>query len=74
MADIFQQELDSTEGQETNNESECVNENVESKSEKNGDADFEVTNSGSDEVYIDFENFFLGELEDLANSDYIHDR
>ncbi|GIY00121.1 hypothetical protein CDAR_501531 [Caerostris darwini] len=73
MADIFQQELDSTEGQ-TNNESECINDNGESKSEKNGDADFEVTNSGSDEVYIDFENFFLGELEDLANSDYIHDR
>ncbi|XP_055951541.1 serine/threonine-protein phosphatase 4 regulatory subunit 1-like isoform X1 [Argiope bruennichi] len=85
MADIFQVEIDSIKNEETENdkflqmnkrsigryiprdettESECAS----------GDADEEKRNSMSNEIEIDFENFFLDELEELANSDYIHNR
>ncbi|GFY38689.1 hypothetical protein TNIN_314961 [Trichonephila inaurata madagascariensis] len=75
MADIFQQELDSSEGHETVYENVSADENSDSKNDE--DANDQIKGDMSNELDIDFENFFCPEtpcLEELANSDYIHNR
>ncbi|GFT39850.1 hypothetical protein NPIL_56791 [Nephila pilipes] len=75
MADIFQQELDSSEGQENLNENSSTDENIDSNDDKGGDAKDQRKGDMSNELDIEFESFFCPEtpsIEELANSDYIH--
>ncbi|GFR08481.1 hypothetical protein TNCT_715881 [Trichonephila clavata] len=58
-------------------ENVSVDENSDSKDDKDGDAKDQKKGDMNNELDIDFENFFCPEtpcLEELANSDYIHNR
>ncbi|GBN61449.1 hypothetical protein AVEN_201465-1 [Araneus ventricosus] len=92
MADIFQEEIDSTENEKGRKKSCSASddflqmkkrsvvryvpsdETTEFECGSGDDAENEGKSSVSNEIEIDFENFFLDELEELANSDYIHNR